>query len=252
MTILPNPALMDRNPATLLYSGFLGLPGLRGLWYPGSQTEAGLISDMSDQGRTLTYNGNPTLNTLANGVAYEDLDGTGDFHSRVDEAGLDILGTETTIAAALRGMMLGGWVWLDAVGANQGFIGKWLGATNQRSYVLYFDAASVSFRMGVSSNGTNQFVSAGGPVTVAGTWNFVVGRFTPSVNYGTFQNGVWANTTTTPPAALFNSTTALNVGAFDAANNMDGRWAMAFLASALWSDDIVDYLFKLTRGAFGV
>lgn len=247
----PNLQYQPRPTLAELYADFKGLPGLRGLWYPGSTDNTGALYDQSGQGRTLTYNGNPTLNVHGGFIPYWDYDGTGDYHSRADEAGLDILGTETIYASAQRGLTLGGWIWLDSVAANQGFIGKWTAAGNQRSYVLYFDSGAASFRMAVSSLGSNQFVSTGGAAVTTGKWYFVVGRFTPSVNYGQFLNGAWTNTTTTPPAALFNASAALQVGAFDTANNLDGRIALAFLCGTLLSDDQVSHLWERTRRFFG-
>lgn len=250
MTTLPNPALMDRNQATLIYSAFLGLPGLRGLWYPGSQNENGLISDMSEQGRTLTYNGNPTLGTLANGVAYEEGDGTGDYHIRLDEAGLDIIGNETTIAAGIRGLTCGGWFWWDTLHADNYYICKWVDAV-QRSYLIYSNSTGgISFN--ISSTGAASFFTPNVQFN-SGGWAFLYGRFKPSTEIKMGVNGVSSVNVTSIPATLFNSTSSLAIaGSSAGANSLDGRWALSFLAAAAWSDDILDYLFKVTRPAFGV
>ncbi|NJO31403.1 MAG: hypothetical protein HC874_30490 [Richelia sp. SL_2_1] len=71
------------------------------------QRSTGNVYDLSGQGRTLTYNGNPTFNYTGL-VPYVSLDGTGDFLSRADETDLDILGTETIYNSAVRGLTLGG------------------------------------------------------------------------------------------------------------------------------------------------
>lgn len=235
------------------------LPGLRGLWYPGSADNTGAIYDASGQQRTLTYNGNPTLN-LHNGlVPYFDYDGTGDFHSRADEAGLDILGTETYIAAALRGLTVGGWFWTDDVTSNitQGLITKYNTTGNQRAFQLSLNITggiAGTPQMSVSVDGTATHVSTAAAPLVVNSWNFVVGRFSPAVpENAVFVNGVKAINVTSVPASVFNSTASLEIGRRSvAATELNGRCAMVFLCAAALPDALLIRLFEQTGPLFGV
>lgn len=237
------------------YSQFLGLPGLRGLWYPGSQDQTGAIYDQAAQGRTLTYNGNPTLALYNDLVPYEDYDGTGDYHSRADEAGLDITGTETTIASAQRGLTLGGWFWADSFSGGPGLLSKFaFTAGNQRAYMLSM-ATGGELVLTISSDGTaaNQQTVTSSNVVTTGGWFFAVGRFTPSTEMAVWLNGTKTVFTTAVKASLFNSSAALQLGALDAGTRLlDGRCALAFLTATVWPDTLIDYLFARSRPLFGI
>jgi len=118
-------ALLESEISPDLISPLLALPGLRGFWPMSSFNEAGNAYDMSEQGRVMTYNGNPLYN-YDGVVPYVALDGIGDFLSRADEAGLDIIGTETYVDGAVHGLTLGGWFYFDnALGSNEKLIAKW-------------------------------------------------------------------------------------------------------------------------------
>lgn len=233
---------------------FSEAPGLRGLWYPGNQDNAGAIYDSSWQGRTLTYNGNPTLNYLANGVPYEDYDGTGDAHTRLTEAGLSITGLEATIAIALRGLTLGGWFWLDSIAASAGLVTKNLSTGNQRGYGVIWSITANAYILRISADGIAQVdlaSSVGAPT--AGRWYFIVGRFTPGAEMAIWENGTKTILAAGVPASIFVNTTHLSIGALNGITTLlDGRCAMAFLAASIWSDAIIQHCFVRTRNFFGV
>lgn len=232
-----------------LYGPFDNLPGMRGLWTAASVNEAGLMYDRSDQLRHLTLNGNPTVNIYDNLVPYWDLDGTGDFFRRTDEAGLDILGTETMIAAALRGLTVGGWFWFDVLGAQDELITKH-GAAGNRSWRLASPSTN-QLRWQVSPDGTTlRTVDSTIARTIDG-WLFVVGRFIPSTERAIYVNGTWTKTTSSVDAALFNSTATLDIGA-DAtgAGPLDGRCALAFLCAAALPDVLVKHLYQESHWFF--
>jgi len=233
------------------YGQFHGLIGLRGLWYPGIQNSGGVIPDLTLLNNNLAYNGNPTLALHNNYVPYEDYDGTGDFHSVADNATLDILGTETTIAAASRGLTLGGWFWADAFVNGDGLITKGDAATAANSsYNL--DLSATGFKLDIFSGASGFSVSSAAGVT--GQWYFVVGRYTPSTELAIFTNGVKVTNVTAIPANINNSTAPLNIGntASGGARFLDGRWAVAFLCAALIPDTQLTYLFNRSRVLFGV
>lgn len=235
------------------YAMWQGLPGLRGLWYPGSfgdNPAAGAMPDQSGQGRTLSYNGNPTLNLYNNTVPYWDYDGTGDYHSRADEPGLDISGTETQLASALRGLTLGGWFWIDATVTRFGLMAKNTGA-GQIAYDLWiFETGTVgAFR--ISVDGTNVKDVVSGSVS-AGAWHFIVGRFVPSTSVDIYLDGVKSTDTGTISASIFNSNSALEIGRFAGGSALNGRCALAFIAAAAWPDELIEYLLVRSRLFFGL
>lgn len=234
---------------------WLNLPALRGLWLGGSADETGAAYDRSGQGRTLTYNGNPTLRLLETGVPFWEYDGTGDYHSRADEAGTDVLGTESYVTAARRGLTVGGWFWLDALGggSNLQFIGKYITAGDQRGYHLGMTTGDKPTFV-VSSAGTAATavsVTATDTLTT-GRWHFLVGRLDPSDEMKLWVNTVIAVNTTSIPAGVHASTGALELGRFNGTTVLDGRWAVAFLCAANFRDTLVEHLYQRSRAFFGV
>ncbi len=233
-----------------MYGTFLGLPGLRGLWYPGDADDTGAVYDISGQGRKLTYNGNPFIALQNSLVPYFAFDGTGDFLSRPDEAGLKVIGNEGYVAAALRGLTIGGWFWADSLAASPVLISKYTAAGNLRSYKL--DISSSAVRMIVSGTGADAFVATTGAIAAA-NWYFVVGRYTPSTAVAAFVNNNQSTFTTTIPATLFNTTAAFQIAASDAGTNLlTGRFGLAFLCAAALPNALLTYLFARTRALFGV
>lgn len=232
-----------------VYGPFENLPGMRGLWTAASIDQAGLVFDRSGQGRSLTMVGNPTVNDYNNLVPFWDYDGN-DYHSRVDEAGLDITGTETTIKTALRGLTLGGWFWFDRLATVEGLIAKHAAAPNAQ-YQLIAQADN-TFRMLVSLDGTATTTVSSTNTHGIDSWYFVVGRFDPSAELAVFVNDTSTINTTSIPASIFNGTGGLNIGAQATLNPMDGRCALAFLCAAKLSDNLIKHLFTSSRVVFGV
>lgn len=238
--------------AARLIDPFLSLPGLVGFWPMSSvQRSTGNAYDLSGQGRTLTYNGNPTYNIFNGFAPYIDLDGTGDFLSRADETDLDILGTETIYASAVRGLTLGGWGWFDnAAGSIETLMGKF-GAAGNYSYLLQRNGAG-NLDWNVSSNGT-ALTSVTGSALAASGWYFFAARYTPSMSVSVFQNMVEAVNSTSIPSALFNSTADFRIGLRSDGNfPMDGRAALCFLCANAVSNAKLTEVFNATRRYFGV
>ena len=239
------------------YAQFQGLPGLRGLWYPGAAMgETGSLPDYSYSARTLTYRGNPTLNIYNSLVPYVAYDGTGDYHDRASEAGLQISGTETYVAAALRGITVGA-IFRTQGGnptAGDGVLGKYLTTGNQRQYGLFFSAAT-TLQFAISLDGTlANTVAANIAASAVGAWTFAVGRYTPSTEVMVYNNGTPAVNTTAVPASCF----ATGTDAFWLARGITAGLepqidiAAAWLAAAVWPDTLIDYLYNRARPLFGV
>jgi len=246
--------LERRDAAHVVCDHFMRLPGLRGFWPMSAFDSTGAAQDQSGHGHHLTYNGNPTY-SYAGLAPYIDLDGVGDYLSRADEADLDILGTETYVAAGVRGLTVGGWFYVDDDTAAQGLISKY-GAAGQRSWLLYVDgvAAGDPVRFIISDNGTNTDTTTSTNGIVASTWHFCVGRYCDALVGAELQ--VWIDNTATSAAtarnSIFNSNAGFNIGAWNGGSVLNGRASLCFLCAAALSDTIIQSLYQATRALFGV
>jgi hypothetical protein len=244
--------LPEKSPD--LVSPFLALPMLRGLWVA-SVDSGGDWYDVSGHGHHLTYNGDPVFG-YDGLVPYWDLDGTGDYFSRADEADLDITGVEAYVAAAAMGLTMGGWFYPDSVVANtfNGVMTKIDIAGNQMSYWINgYDAASRVYG-GMSSLGTaasSVQVFAGAPA--AGDWHFWVLRFIPSTELAFFDTGTWHRVAAGIPASIHSGTADFYIGQRTAAGTeWAGRAAICFLCAAACSDAQISSAFNQTKAAFRV
>lgn len=232
-----------------VYAEFTSLPGLVGFWPMSSvQRSTGNAYDLSGQGRTLTYNGNPTYNIHNSLIPYIDLDGTGDFLSRADETDLDILGNEAIYAAAVRGLATGGWFWLDSTVGNREFVTKHDGTVAGSAFALDQNGGASKFSVysgAVVFNSPTQVIATG-------AWYFLAGVYVPSTSLSLFQNGIRSQLAAGVPAAINNSAAGLNIGATSGVNLLDGRAALCFLCANALSDLRIQRLFNVTRPYFGV
>lgn len=234
-------------------STFQDIPGLVGFWPMSSvQRSTGNAFDLSSQGRTLTYNGNPTYNIYQDFVPYIDLDGTGDFLRRADETDLDITGTETIYNSSVRGLTMGGWFWFDREGVNETLMGKF-GAVGQFSYRLIHLLADNTIIITFSSDGTATH-SAASLVPTLGQWHFVVGKLTPSIETAIFLDAnVKVNNSVAVPASIFNSTASFDIGVRATGSQiLDGRVSLCFLSANTLPDSLIRALFQQSRVLFGV
>lgn len=233
------------------------LPGLRAAWTMGSFDENGDQFDVSGQGRTLSYNGNPTYG-YRDLAPYLDLDGTGDYLSRADEAGLDILGTETYVAAAVRGLTCGIWFSPDRLTHAEVLIDKWGALAADQAYKLEFrgDVANDPVRFLVGDGAATDVVVMDSIVDTTTDWYFAAGRYDPSTEikvWAGHAGGLYSNTNVVGiPAALANSGTRLTVGNGSAGTTgLDGRISMAWLCCAYLTDAQVAAIWEQTRAMFG-
>jgi hypothetical protein len=263
---IPPPARPGQRPETLdrrirnlstlgngvftgnVLASYMALPGLVGFWPMSSvQRSTGNAYDLSGQGRTLTYNGNPAY-TYYNGlVPYLDFDGTGDYLSRADETDLDILGNESIFTSGAAGLTMGAWCWADAIGSNQAIITK--DDTTNRSYSLYIGTGGGAI---VEVFGASTGTVTSTDVLTAATWYFVVARYIPSTSVDVFVNNSKTTSTSTIPASLTNSTAALQVGARNASLLLNGRLSLVFLCANNLGDDLISSTFEVGRILYGV
>ena len=234
----------------------LDFPMLRGAWVA-SVDSAGAWYDVSGHGHTLTYNGNPTFN-YDGLVPYWDLDGTGDYFQRADEADLDITGTETYVAAAAQGLTLGGWFRQDAL-ALEIAMAKWAFTAplaNQLSYRLSVSGTG-TVQFYVSMNGVAWTVVTSTNTYAAATWSHWVGRFDPGAELAVFVDGTKTTNVVGIPASIFNSTAPFEVGCYDNGDAggtvgfFNGDVSCCFLCAAALSDTQINVFYQMTKRYFG-
>lgn len=234
-------------------ASYMALPGLVGFWPMSSvNISSGLTYDHSEQERDLTYNGGALFSYFNGLVPYVDLDGSGDFLSRADEAGLDIIGNEAFFAGGALGLTMGAWVWVDTVRAGDGIISKWGTTGASGSYMLL--VAGTSFQFAIeSAGGVLESVTAtnAGSITT-GQWYFVVGRWDPSASLDIWVQNI-QTTASSAIATLRNNAIAFQVGTWSTGGTaLDGRLTLAFLCANTLGDDLITSTFQVSRILFGV
>lgn len=238
-----------------LVSEFLMLPGLRGLWTQGPLDGSGNVLDQSGLGMTMSRGLTPTTSRF---YIVPILQAATGYLTRADEANLDIIGTESYVASAARGLTLGGWFYLDTVvlTSHSTMLAKWDTTGNQRSYRLALDtdgSGNNYATFDVSSNGTAVTSVTATDSIQADKWYFYVGRYDPSTEMALFVQGLHTKytNTTSISASIFNSTSALEIAREEpAAGNWRGNVAVSFLCTMALSDAIIDHIFNKSVAAF--
>jgi hypothetical protein len=229
-------------------SAFLSLSALRGLWTLGSVDESGNAYDLSGQGRTLSYFGNPLYDYY--GLApFIELDGAGDYLARGDEAGLDIIGTESYIANP--GLSLGGWFYFDSIANREGLMTKAGATAALTAYSLEHrgDLAGSPVRFTAISGATG-YNATSSAATSIDTWYFTVGRFVPGVSVDVYLNGAKDSLVAGVPASLNNVAAQFQIGARGATGLLDGRASLCFLCASALSDGVIRALYHTSRALF--
>lgn len=232
-------------------SSYQALPGLVGFWPMSSvQRSTGNVYDLSGQGRTLTYNGNPTFNYVGL-VPYIAFDGTGDFLSRVDETDLDITGGETIYNSSVRGLTCGGWFYFSSASPREILMSKADGGSVGMSWWLEKSSGVLGVYTGTGAAFVTTFTTS---IVVADTWYHIIFRYVPSTSLQIYLNGVLvASNSVSIPATLLNTTQPFNIGS---TNNgtlpLAGRASLCFLCANALSDSFAFSLFEQSRVLFGV
>ena len=234
------------------------LPGLRGFWPMSAFASGGNAYDQSGNSRTLTYNGNPVYGSgvgLSGGLApWIRFDGTGDYLSRADEAGLSITGTEAYVDVP--GLTLGGWFRPEDDTTGQVVINKFY-TVGQYGYTLNLrgDMANDPATFSISDNGTNFDTVTSTVGYTADEWCFVAGRYDDAATGA--ELAVWFNDTQTTAATARNSikdgTDNFGIGGTaSGASLYTGRASLCFLCAASLHDSVVWAIYQHTRALFGV
>lgn len=228
---------------------YLGLPALRAYWPLGAQINTVQSAYASDVANNFHLSNSGAMHGYDDLIQYVEFDGQNDYLMYADNAQFDITGTEGNVVAAQRGLTLGAWVCLDAVN-DEGVIGKWDGASNNVSYLLYFNT---QLKFLVSNNGTAYTgVGSSASVTAGTTWHLAIGRFVPSTSLDVYLDGVKTSNVAAIYASLFSGAAELNVGA---AHNHTTTWftgkiSNAFICAAALSDSIIEAIWQQTRAMY--
>lgn len=226
-----------------LIGSILGFPELRAFWPMSSVNESGNVLDISGQARTLTNNNAAARAVHRDLIPYVSFNGTTQYLSRADEAGLDITGALT----------IGQWIYFNnAAGASIEWGINKTGASGNFGYGVRRLATTGLPDFYISSTGSNYPGAAGTDALAAGTWYFLAGRFTPSTEIAVFTNKDKFVNTTSIPAAIFNSSAALAIGGSNGAAGLAGRASLGFVCAAALPDAQINYFFHMSRTLFGV
>lgn len=231
-------------------SSVMALPGLRAFYPMSAVGAAGDAKDISGMGRHM-------LRTSGVDFEYDNLipcaeyNGTTDYHSVVDNADHDIIGTEAYIQGFAQGLTMGLWLKKDALQAGNIFLfNKYEGAAANRSYGIFHTGADVVFRVYDAVNAPTD-VTLVGSLAADTTWHFIWGRYETGGDLTVGVNNVTNTNVGGGPAALFNSTAALTIGARSGgANFADGRFSMAWMCCQMLSDSILSTTWEQQRAMF--
>ena len=228
------------------------LQGLRAFWPMGPNTAVGTnyhASDVASSYDIKTEN-NPLFSRYNLAPYVDFVAASSQYLEYLDITQFQIQGNEPFIANP--GLTLGGWFWCDAasMGAAVGYMAKYNAVGNQQAYELYKGATDFP-TFGISTDGINNVYAIHTTVQIVGTWNHIVGRFTPSTELAIFLNGVKITNVVAIPATIFNSTASLRIGDIRA-TYLDGRASQCFICAAWLSDAQIGMLYQAARPMFGV
>lgn len=221
-------------------SDHLLLPGLHCFWPTSAHhdTHQAVYVDDIACDYDLTMTNTPVLQLWSLGLppCVQFTAANSQYLTYADDGQFDILGTETHIIAAQRGLALGGWFRFSALANLQGMMSKWISVGNQRSYRIYKDAANhIVFE--ISSLGTAitaVAVTSAGTVA-ADTWYHIFARFVPSTAMDIYIDAVPTTLAVGVPASIWHSNAAFAVGRTDGANYANMYASLMHLcASSCW------------------
>ena len=239
---------LNKSTVGRAYNMFLALPQLRGFWPMSSIDDAFAAYDLSKQGRTLTAT---SLTAASFGVKnimpYTTYDGSADYHSRADEAGMDIASS----------MTMGCWFspTTTPTGTSEVIMGKdGTGGGNDEAYSIWRQATSGQIRAHMSDDGATTYqVNNTTTVPVAGSWYFLVLRFVPSTSVDSYVNNEKKSNTSSIPATIYNTSEGFAIGArhpSSAQRFMNGDISLAFICAASLTDSHIAALYNATKGLF--
>lgn len=162
-----------------------------------------------------------------------------DYLTIADNAGV----SATTV------LSVGGWVYLDSVGANRPIIVKGTSLTTAASleYGLYYATTGTNFKFSVSNGSTITTITDTGTAPVISTWYFLrAGLKSDGTLFIQRNNAAEITAAATPN--IQDSANALYVG-YDGADNMNGRMDSLYVSKTITSAGDATLLYNSGGGA---
>jgi len=229
---------------------YQALCALRGFWPMGPQiheAETDYIVDVACNFHLTNYSA--SLHNYDRLIPYVAFDGTADYAYYADNAQFDILGTEATVHADVRGLTLGGWFYPQETATAEGLIGKYI-AGGSNGYLLELQADD-TVRM-IVDNGA--LVASGSLDITIDAWNFIAGTFLPSTDLYVYVNETRSANGAGIPAAIGNNAGHFEVSGYNsgATELFEGYASLCFVCAARLSDVQIWSLYQQTRAMFGI
>ena len=172
-------------------------------WYD-LEEASGTRVDAHTNGLDLTENG--TVGSATGKVgdcAFKTVFDNGSLY-HADDTNFDIEGD----------MTIAGWVYMESLTNNLAFVSKWLGATSDKSYILYKPSGLRTVRFIASSDGAASSLTLETTALALDTWFFITLKFvaggtsTLYVDNSSFDTG-------TAPSAIHNSSSRFELFSFN-------------------------------------
>ena len=194
----------------------LSAGGVVAVWFFGNGSTSPNIIDLTGQGRNLEAQSSPTIgHDTAVNFGYGVLSGTGSSAKwrRTDEGAISIVGTESRIESAIRGLTLWAIVEFDnSATADEFILGQWSGTAGNYAYKIHRKSDG-QFEASISDDGTNILsATSTGSQPGSGEPIFVGMRWVPSTSLTLYVNGNAYSNTTSIYATLNNSASSFTVG----------------------------------------
>lgn len=229
---------------------FLYLPGLRGYWPMSAVGASGQAVNFVSGGTALSMPNEGQYGTYLD-QPYVSLDGVDDYLMIADGTEVDIIGTETYIDPAIRGLTIGGWFNVGSLPASRGgLFSKYNTSGSQRGYGLNINPDD-KVAMWISDDGASyETVESVSAVTLS-RWLFIVGRFVPGSLVSLFVNGVVASVVASE-TSIFNGSSDLEVGRWSQSDELEVMASRLFLCAAALSDSVIGDLLTYSKSLYGV
>lgn len=245
LVALLRPDFFARNEPNASWSHAVSdhqlIPGLHAFWPCSAHhdTHVNVYVDDIACGYDLTMNNTPTLQVWDLGlppcVKFSSI--ATQYLEHPDDGQFDILGTETHLLAAQRGLAMGGWFRFWSTAGTQALMSKWTAAGNQRAYRMYKNAGNnIVFEVSNGGAIVDGTVTSAGTVA-ADTWYWICARFVPSTAMDIYIDSVRTTSVAAIPASIWHSNAVFNVARSNATDPGNFYASLMWLAaSRLWDN----------------
>ena len=238
-----------------LSSSLLSLPAYISIWTAAGRNYTNpQLFDIGGGGYDLTNNNTAQFGSDGLVPIVRLVSGSSQCFSRADGGALnwaDVLGTETTVIAADRGLTVGGIFKLnDAIAAFEWLFSKDTGAGATRSYALR--RSNVGAINAVAWDSVGTLAQDTGGTLSSSVYHVAALCFDPGATIGTYLDGT-LSTTATAITNIRDSTAPFTIGATGTPSSYSGMDLVAgFLCAANVASSTLDALYQQVRALLGV